>query len=36
MLLARISGRRPNRSDRLPITGEKKNCIRANTVLNSP
>ena len=36
MLEARISGRRPNRSDRLPITGEKKNCIRAKTVLNRP
>src|SRR5439155_8354684 len=32
----KITGRRPNRSDRTPRTGEKKNCIRAKTVPKMP
>src|SRR4029077_20494855 len=31
-----MTGRRPNLSDKTPSTGEKKNCIRANTVPKMP
>src|ERR1051326_3690033 len=32
----RMTGRRPNRSDSAPSTGENRNCISAQTVANSP
>jgi hypothetical protein len=32
----RITGRRPKRSDRDPITGEHRNCIDAHIATNSP
>src|SRR4030095_14737703 len=31
-----MTGRRPNLSDKTPSTGEKKNCISANTVPKTP
>jgi hypothetical protein len=31
-----MTGRRPNRSDNTPSTGEKKNCIAAKIVPNHP
>ncbi len=36
MLDSRITGRRPNRSDRAPCTGEAISCITAQTVPNTP
>lgn len=32
----RITGRRPNRSDSDPMTGEQRNCIPAHSATNSP
>ncbi len=31
-----ITGRRPNRSDRLPTTGLNRNCITAKAEANTP
>ena len=36
MLDARITGRRPNRSDSEPCTGENRNCMSAQTEPNQP